>query len=489
MSERRPHCWLTLTLAAAILACSAPVHARSASSSTTRRGRRGLSRLPRVALRTRGGARDEGEDAAAEEAGDADADEYDLVVIGGGSGGLACAQEAARLGMRVAVCDFVEPSPAGTTWGLGGTCVNVGCIPKKLMHQAALLGEALHDAPSFGWEARRGEAEAEPPSHAWETLVTNVQMHIKSLNFGYRSALMSADVEYVNARASFVDARTVECADAAGETRRLRAKSFVIAVGGRPRYLDDIPGGRDLVVSSDDLFSLPAAPGKTLCIGGGYVSLECAGFLNGLGMEADVMVRSIPLRGFDQQMATLVKEHMSERGCYFVDGAVPTSVERVPAAEGGGRERRRVTWRFADGSEGEGVYDTVLVAVGRDAQTARLGLENTLVRTNPRTGKVLADGERTHAGHIHAIGDVLDGKPELTPVAIQAGVRLARRLAGVASEEMDYAGVPTTVFTPLEYSCVGLSEEDAIEAHGEVCRARAVRRRSRAPRAAEPCVS
>jgi hypothetical protein len=127
-------------------------------------------------------------------------------VIGGGSGGLACSKAAAKLGKKVAVCDFVKPTPLGTTWGLGGTCVNVGCIPKKLMHQAALLGEGMKDATSYGWEFPE-------PKHNWETLVGNVVMHIKSLNFGYRADLMTNSVKYYNAYASFVDEKTVVAVD------------------------------------------------------------------------------------------------------------------------------------------------------------------------------------------------------------------------------------------------------------------------------------
>jgi thioredoxin reductase (NADPH) len=359
----------------------------------------------------------------------------------------------------------------------------VGCIPKKLMHQAALLGQALADAPSYGWEV-----QGPPPRHSWETLVTAVQAHIKSLNFGYRSVLLSADVEYVNGYAAFDDARTLSATMADGSVRRLRAAHFVIATGGRPRYLDAVPGGRDLVVSSDDLFSLRAAPGKTLCVGGGYVALECAGVLAGLGMEAHVLVRSRPLRGFDRQMSELVVSHMEdEHAIRFIRGALPTRIERVGGAGG----RLRVTWKLARGaaeppSSSEGAvaaaaadeeeeeeeseeYDTVLVAIGRDAQTAGLRLERAGVAVSASSGKIVAldGGEQTSVAHIHAIGDVLEGKPELTPVAIRAGRLLARRLCAGGVERMDYGGVPTAVFTPLEYACVGLGEDEARAALGD----------------------
>jgi pyruvate/2-oxoglutarate dehydrogenase complex dihydrolipoamide dehydrogenase (E3) component len=223
---------------------------------------------------------------------------YDLVVIGGGSGGLACSKAAARLGKKVAVCDFVKPSPAGTTWGLGGTCVNVGCIPKKLMHQAALLGEAIEDAAAYGWEV--GNVEGAKPKHSWERLVRAVQSHVKSLNDGNLEQLKSPEVTYYNAFASFTDERTLRCVGPGGEETTLTAGSFVLAPGGRPRY-PDIPGAKTHCISSDDVFALSSPPGKTLVVGASYVALECAGFLRGLGSEVAVMMRSIPLRGFDEQ--------------------------------------------------------------------------------------------------------------------------------------------------------------------------------------------
>ena len=255
---------------------------------------------------------------------------YDLIVIGGGAGGLACAKKASKLlgqsdaGPKVAVCDFVKPSPPGTTWGLGGTCVNVGCIPKKLMHQASLLGEGMHDAKSYGWEV------AEQTKHNWETMVTNVQMHIKSLNFGSRSDLMTEGVKYYNAYATFTDANTVTAVDKKGKTHTLTADKFVVATGGRPRY-PDIPGAKEHCITSDDVFAMKTPPGKTLVVGASYVALECAGFINGVGFDTTVMMRSIPLRGFDQQMAGLCKTYMQEHGVAFIEDAVPTAVEATPS--------------------------------------------------------------------------------------------------------------------------------------------------------------
>jgi hypothetical protein len=170
-----------------------------------------------------------------------DAYDVDVVVIGGGSGGLACAREAAGLGGKVALFDYVAPSPQGTKWGLGGTCVNVGCIPKKLMHYAALLGQGLHDAAEFGWQLQPGQV-----AHSWGVLSAAVQNHIRGTNWGYRNALRDERVEYINASARLVDGHTVEYTDRkSGAAKRIRAAHVVVAVGGRPRYPDGVEGAAE----------------------------------------------------------------------------------------------------------------------------------------------------------------------------------------------------------------------------------------------------
>nr|QWA14832.1 thioredoxin reductase [Diaphanosoma celebensis] len=384
--------------------------------------------------------------------------DYDLVVIGGGSGGLAASKEAALWGAKVAVCDFVVPTPIGTTWGLGGTCVNVGCIPKKLMHQAALLGQAINDAKKFGWDL------PENVNFNWLTMVEAIQAHIGSLNWGYRVALREKKVTYLNAYAEFVDPHTLKTTDRRGKVNNITARYVLLATGGRPRY-PDIPGAKEYGITSDDIFSLQHHPGKTLCVGASYIALECAGFLAGLGIDATVMVRSILLRGFDQQIAELIGGYMEKHGVQFKRGYVPTKIERI---EEGSPGRLKVTSENGDGEILEEEYNTVLFAIGRDACTSTIGIENSGVLLNPKNGKVITDEkEQSNVPHIYAIGDILDGKLELTPVAIQAGKLLARRIFGNQTLLTDYANVPTTVFTPLEYGCVGLSEEDAIKKYGE----------------------
>ncbi|EKX36093.1 hypothetical protein GUITHDRAFT_90077 [Guillardia theta CCMP2712] len=388
--------------------------------------------------------------------------DYDLLVIGGGSGGLAASKEAAALGAKVAVCDYVTPSPKGTTWGLGGTCVNVGCIPKKLMHQACLLGLAVEDAKSFGWKL------PDEKTHDWETMVNNVQDYISGLNFRYRTELRTKKVDYLNALAVFVDEHTVELTDRKGNVSRKTAENFIVATGGRPKYLG-IPNEMELCITSDDLFSLSSPPGKTLVVGASYVALECAGFLRGLNYDTTVMMRSIPLRGFDQQCAEMICSYMEEEGTKFIRGCIPAKIEK---AESG---KIKVFWKPTNGGDTmeSDEYDTVMLAIGRYALTEQCGVQNAGIKTDPSSKKIIGTGtgvgltEQSNVDHIYAIGDVLHGYPELTPVAIQAGILLARRIFGASSKAMDYEKVPTAVFTPVEYGCVGLSEEDAIARHGE----------------------
>uniref|UniRef100_A0A7N8XRR9 Thioredoxin reductase 2, tandem duplicate 1 n=1 Tax=Mastacembelus armatus TaxID=205130 RepID=A0A7N8XRR9_9TELE len=363
--------------------------------------------------------------------------DYDLVVIGGGSGGLACSKEAAGLGLKVAVLDYVEPSVRGTKWGLGGTCVNVGCIPKKLMHQAALLGTAVKHARKYGWQI------SGPVYHDWATMAEAVQNHVKSLNWGHRVQLQDKKVTYLNMKGSLVDEHTVKGLTKAGKETVLTAKNIVIATGGRPKYPTNIPGAMEHGLTN--------------------VALECAGFLTGVGLDTTVMVRSIALRGFDQQMAGLVTDYMEAYGTKFAWKCVPKRLDKLSSGA------LRVTWTDTQtGNEHEDTYDSVLWAVGRAPETKAVGLDKLGVQLNKETGKIVVGAdESTSVPNIYAFGDIGEGRPELTPTAIKAGKLLARRLAGQSTELMNYDSVPTTVFTPLEYGCVGLSEHEAEKRYGK----------------------
>jgi len=389
--------------------------------------------------------------------------DYDLVVIGGGSGGLACAKEAAGIkGTKVAVLDFIKPSPKGSTWGLGGTCVNVGCIPKKLMHTAALYGETMHDAQDYGWSTGK-------PSLKWETLRANVQKHIHNMNDGYIAQLHDKKVKYYNALGSFKDKHTVNVNYGNGSHETITARNIVVAVGGRP-YALGCPG-EEHAISSDDLFNLKKAPGKTLVVGASYVALECAGFLSGIGFDTKVMVRSIILRGFDQECGNRIAEYMNKSGTPMIRSATVSKIEKRG-------DRLLVSWSKNDsargrherpaGSDGSEEFDTVMAAVGRYIDTKGLNCEAVGLKLNKK-GEFVSGPfgmESTNVSNIFAIGDCLEGSPELTPVAIQAGRYLARRLFDGSTVQMPYQNVATAVFTPIEYGSVGLSEDAVLEDSG-----------------------
>jgi len=385
--------------------------------------------------------------------------DYDLIIIGGGSGGIACAKQASTYEKKILVLDYVKPSPQGTKWGVGGTCLNVGCIPKKLMHTGAIIGEYLDDAKEYGWVGINDEVK----THDWAKVVQNVTMHIKKSNFGYIMTFNKKKIKYMNKLGRFVDAHTIEAVDAKGQAETITGRRFVIATGGRPNY-PNIPGAKEYGITSDDIFSLQREPGKTLVVGASYVALECAGFLKKYGFDTTVMVRSIFLRGFDQECANLIAKYMEDDvGINFLRKTVPTAIEK----QDDGKllvhyEKTMPTGLKLKKSE---VFDTVLFAIGRHADTAGLNLEAAGLQCESN-GKFKVTNERTNVPHIYAIGDVLYGRLELTPVAIKAGQLLANRLYANSNRLMDYDNVPTTIFTPIEYGCCGLTEEAAIEKFG-----------------------
>mmetsp|Transcript_134761 Transcript_134761/g.234231 ORF Transcript_134761/g.234231 Transcript_134761/m.234231 type:complete len:486 (+) Transcript_134761:59-1516(+) len=375
--------------------------------------------------------------------------DYDFFVIGGGSGGLAAAKAAQALGAKVAVADFVKPSPAGTTWGLGGTCVNVGCIPKKLMHLSSLYRETQGDVHGIGWETKS--------SHSWTDMVTKVDNYIKSLQWGAKTELRGKSIKYYNKFATFADPHTVNLAGADGVvSEKVTFKYALIACGGRPN-LGGYPGAEECCISSDDIFWRPKPPGKTLVVGASYIALECAGFLAGFGFDTTVMVRSILLRGFDQDIAKQIGDYMEKHGVNFAREMVPSKFEKT--------EDGQVKVFVKD--ELWGIFDTVLVAIGRTGCAGWLNLEAAGVEYDKKQGKIAAtDAEGTNVPHIFCVGDVILNKPELTPVAIQAGRLLVNRLFGGKTKLMDYTDIATTVFTPIEYGCVGYGEDEAKEKLG-----------------------
>jgi glutathione reductase (NADPH) len=354
--------------------------------------------------------------------------DYDLLVIGGGSGGVRAARIAAGYGARVGLCEESR---------LGGTCVIRGCVPKKLLVYASQFREAFEDAAGYGW--RVGETD-----FSWPALVEAKEREITRLESVYGRLLDNAGVEVHAGRATFVDAHTL-----AVDGRELSADRILIAVGGRP-FRPDIPGA-DRAIVSDDAFDLSAFPSRVLVVGGGYIAVEFAGIFNGLGSAVTVNYRRERiLRGFDPDVRRVVEAGMKSRGIRFHYGSEPTGIETGSAG------RHRVS--FADGSEAE--FDSVLYATGRRPYTGDLGLERAGVETGP-LGQILVDEfSRSSVEHIFAVGDVTD-RIALTPVALMEGHAFADTQFGERARPVDHANVASAVFSQPPFAGVGLTEEEA----------------------------
>ena len=380
--------------------------------------------------------------------------DYDFFVIGGGPGGNAAAKEASKYNIKVGLADFVQPSPIGTTWGLGGTCVNVGCIPKKMMHYAGLLYDQMKFFPLVGYPKELTK------EFNWDTLRDNVQGHISSLNFGYRTQLRKFKVTYHNKFAKFLDTHTIELTDKKGKIEKITADKILIATGLRPTYLD-VPGAKELCITSDDIFKLQKAPGKTLIIGASYIAVECASFLRSLGYDVTLMVRSVILRGFDRDMADRLRAVLERDGIKFLDKCIPLSFSK---------DGDKILCDFKNNNAGENYkdeFDTVLLATGRTADCSKINISCTGVNL-AKSGKVIVDQyDKTNIDNIFAIGDISEGRPELAPPAIKAGKLLAQRLFGGKTQTVNYDNIATTIYAKIEYGNCGLSEEKAIEKYGK----------------------
>ncbi|MFC4762473.1 glutathione-disulfide reductase [Dyella koreensis] len=363
------------------------------------------------------------------------AETFDLIVLGAGSGGLAASFRAARHGARVALLD---PGP------LGGTCVNVGCVPKKALWFAAQLAQAQSLAEAYGFTGVHGPLD-------WEHFRLRRLGYIDGIKQRYETRLAEAGVQLLREAGRFVAADTIATTSGA----ELRAPQIVIATGARPQRLD-IPGF-ELGVVSDDMFSLRELPRRIAVVGAGYIAVEFAGLLRALGSEVCLHVRERLLRSFDEEQVTALEEQMRGQGIRVM------CPSRIRAA-------RRVDDAIVleDETHGDtGPYDAVLWALGRVPNTERLDLDAAGVQLDAK-GHVLTDAwQNTNVPGIAALGDVT-GRLALTPVAVAAGRRLADRwFGGEPDARLDYGNVPSVVFSEPPLAGVGLTEAQAREQYGE----------------------
>ena len=362
----------------------------------------------------------------------------DLIVVGGGSGGLAAAQRAAEYGAQVALLESGR---------LGGTCVNRGCVPKKIMWHAAELARELSESREYGFELKVN-------GHDWTSLVRRRERYIRRLNGIYAANLDRRGVRSVAGHAAFSAPRTLSV-----EGRDYSAGRILIATGGAP-VIPAIPGA-ELGITSDGFFELERRPDSVAIVGAGYIAVELAGILRGLGADVTLHLRrDAVLRRFDEILQQACLEGLTEQGVRILSGFTPVAVS-------GGASGLRI--RSGSG-ERSGPFDTVVWAVGRRPLTRDLNLDLAGVECDERGAIRVDEWQETTAQGVAALGDVT-GRHELTPVAIAAGRRWAdRNFGGMAQRRMEYGNIPTVVFSHPPLGSVGLTEREAREAHGDAVR-------------------
>ncbi|WP_075879339.1 glutathione-disulfide reductase [Vreelandella massiliensis] len=366
---------------------------------------------------------------------DAERYDYDLFVIGAGSGGVRAARTAAAEGAKVGIAEDRY---------LGGTCVNVGCVPKKLYSYAAHFHDSFDDAAGFGWQLPG------PATFDWATLRENKTGEIKRLNGIYQRLLESAGVTLYNARASVVDAHTVVLHNDAGE-QQIHAKKILVATGGWP-WIPDFPGS-EYAIDSNRVFDLETFPERFLVLGGGYIAVEFASIFNGLGSETELIYRGeLFLRGFDQEVREFTRDEMARKG---VNLHFNTNIAQIEPSNG-------AYWvTLTDGKTLE--VDAVLAATGRHANIEGLGLDTLGIRLDEQGKIPVNERFETAVPSVLALGDLIAG-PELTPIALAEAMQLVDiHFKHTTPAPLDYATIPTAVFCHPNIGTVGLSEEQARE--------------------------
>lgn len=362
--------------------------------------------------------------------------DYDLFVIGAGSGGVRLARTAAALGAKVAIAEDRY---------MGGTCVNVGCVPKKLYVYASHVEEDLNEGKGFGWQ-HDGNL-----SFDLARLLEQKNQEIRRLNGIYKNLLTGSDVTVFENHAKLIDSHTVDLG-----SHKVSARHITIATGSWPSK-PDIPGA-DLAITSNEFFTLNKLPKTATVLGGGYIAVELAGILNGLGVETTLVYRGeLFLRGFDEDIRLFVKEEISKKGIHL------KFLSNIVKLENNTNGSIDVHLNSGESYQ----QDLVIVATGRTANTQNLGLENVGI-TPEQGGAIPVDSNfQTTCESIYAIGDVMGG-PQLTPVALKQAMVLAQRLFGKGQLQMDYDFIPTAVFCQPNIATVGLTESDAQHRYNDI---------------------
>ena len=361
---------------------------------------------------------------------------YDYLAIGGGSGGIASANRASRYGKK---CAIVEAT------ALGGTCVNVGCVPKKAMWYAGQIADAFRYGPDYGFNATIDNFD-------WDKMCESREAYIGRIHQSYDRVLGNNNVDVINGFARFVDKNTVEV-----NGEKITADHIIIATGGRPT-IPNIPGA-EFGMDSDGFFALRQQPESVVVVGAGYIAVEIAGVFHALGSDTHLVVRKDkPLRTFDPLMADTLVEVMTDHGPTLHTNSTPTSVEK--------HDDGKVTLHLENG-ESIGPVDCLVWAIGRVPATDKINLEATGVELDDK-GYIKTDKyQNTSVDGIYAVGDNT-GRVQLTPAAVAAGRRLSERLFnGKTDEHLNYDNIPTVVFSHPPIGTVGLTEPEAIERHGE----------------------
>ncbi|MFO0551480.1 MAG: glutathione-disulfide reductase [Polyangiaceae bacterium] len=366
-----------------------------------------------------------------------DSFDFDLVVIGGGSAGVRAARMAASYGARVALCESDR---------LGGTCVNVGCVPKKLMVYGSHFAAECREARGYGWDVAE-------PTHDWATFMANKDREIARLNGVYQRLLEGRGVRILRGRGVLRGPHTVEI-QGSGDPTTVTSKYILVATGGRPTS-PTMPGAEHIAIS-DDMFRLKTRPRRVLVAGGGYIAVEFAGIFAGFGSRVALVHRGpLFLRGFDRDVRLHLESEMRQHGIELHFKREIAKVERNGAL--------RVS--LSDGTELE--VDLVLAALGRHPNTAGLGLEEVGVAVDSHNAVKVDERFRTSVPSIYAVGDVID-RIQLTPVALAEGMIVARNLFAEGAGKADYEFVPSAVFSSPPIGSVGFTEEEARAEFGEV---------------------